>query len=73
MSANGGTYTVEYNGLVGQVKAYNQLSAEAEIKWVDQNMKCFCEDCRAWLAKQHLVTLTGTPLPGLNCLRYQHN
>ena len=57
-----GVYKVEHNGLVGQVKAYNQLSAEATIKWVEQNMKCLCDDCRVWLAKQHLVTFAQIPL-----------
>ena len=62
MPANGGTYTVQYNGLVGQVKAYNQLSAEAQMEWVEKNVTCFCDACRTKLVNMYSVTIPQIPL-----------
>jgi len=56
------TYTVQYNGLVGQVKAYNQLSAKAQIKWVQENCFCLCDACRVGLEKMYSVSFTQIPL-----------
>ena len=56
------TYTVQYNGLVGQVKAYNQLSAAAQMKWVQEHFQCFCDSCRTGLANLYSVSFTQIPL-----------
>ena len=56
-----GIYKTQYETLPGYVKAYNQASADAEMKWVYENIKCFCESCRDLLAKQHLVVFDSLP------------
>ena len=61
------TYTVQYNGLVGQVKAYNQLSAEAQMEWVEKNVTCFCNACRIKLVDMYSVTIPQIPLSVLPC------
>ena len=43
-------YKVQHKDLVGYVKAYNQLSAEAQMKWIQENVKCYCEVCQKELA-----------------------
>jgi len=57
-----GEYKVQYNGLRGNVKAYNQLSAEAQIKWVERNINCFCDACKTKLVDMYSVSFTQMPL-----------
>jgi len=57
-----GVYKVAYNGLVGQVKAYNQPSAEAQMEWVEKNITCFCDACRTKLVNMYSVSITQVPL-----------
>jgi len=56
------TYTVQYNGLTGRVKAHNQLSAKAQMEWVEKNVTCFCEACRTKLIDMYSVSFTQLPL-----------
>ena len=48
-------YKVQHKDLVGYVKAYNQLSAEAQMTWIQENVKCYCEVCQKELADKYLV------------------
>lgn len=56
-----GVYKAQHKTLQGYVKAVNQASADVEMKWVQENIKCFCESCRDWLAKQHCVAFDALP------------
>ena len=62
MLTNGGIYTAQYNGLIGQVKAYNQLSAKVQMEWVEKNVTCFCNICRTKLVDMYSVSFTQIPL-----------
>jgi len=50
-----GIYKAEQPNLVGYVKAYNQASADAQMKWVKENQTCFCESCVEDLAEDYLT------------------
>jgi len=50
-----GIYRAEQPNLIGYVKAYNQSSADAQMKWVKENKTCFCESCVEDLAKDYLT------------------
>lgn len=67
------TYTVEYKGLVGQVKAHNQLSAEAQLKWVKDNYYCLCDSCRNGLEKLYSVSFTQIPLSYFTPVHKENN
>ena len=56
-------YKVQHKDLVGYVKAYNQLSAEAQMKWVQENVKCYCEVCQKTLADKYLVGFNPMEIP----------
>jgi len=57
-----GTHTVQYDGFIGRVKAYNQPSAEAQMEWVVKHGFCLCHICRAALENMYLVSFTQIPL-----------
>ena len=63
MAPKGGIYKAQHKDLVGYVKAYNQLSAEAQMKWVQEKVKCYCEVCQKVLADQYLVGFNPMELP----------
>ena len=67
-----GIYRAEQPNLVGYVKAYNQASADAQMKWVKEHQTCFCKSCVEDLAQDYLVyiearqdsTINHHALPG---------
>ena len=56
-------YKVQHKDLVGYVKAYNQLSAEAQLKWIQENVQCYCEVCQKELANKYSVGFNPMELP----------
>ena len=57
------TYKVGHKDLVGYVKAYNKMSAEAQMKWIQENVNCYCEVCQKVLADKYLVGFNPMELP----------
>ena len=55
-------YKTQHKNLVGYVKAYNQLSAEAQMKWLQENITCYCEACQKDLATQFSVGFNSMEL-----------
>lgn len=62
MIAQGGLYKVEQGNLTGYVKAYNKISAEAQMKWVKEHQTCFCKSCVEDLARDYLVYLEASSI-----------
>jgi len=50
-----GVYKTEESNLIGYVKAYNQGSADVQMKWIKENKTCFCKSCVEVLAKDYSV------------------
>ena len=55
-----GIYKAQQDTLTGYVKAYNQGSADAQMKWVQENKTCFCQSCVEELAKDYLVYIEAS-------------
>ena len=63
MMEKDGIYKAEQGTLTGYVKAYNQTSADAQMKWVKENKTCFCESCVEELAQNYLVYVEASAAP----------
>ena len=55
-----GIYRAEQPNLVGYVKAYNQASADAQMKWIKEHRTCFCKSCVEELAKDYLTYIKAS-------------
>ena len=53
-------YKAEQPNLVGYVKAYNQTSADAQMKWIKENKTCFCKSCVEDLATDYLTYIKAS-------------
>ena len=60
MAPKGGTYRAEHQNLTGYVKAYNKDSADAQMKWVQENKTCFCETCVDKLGRDYSVFIEAS-------------
>ena len=58
-----GIYKAQQDNLTGYVKAYNQASADVQMKWVQENKTCFCKSCVEDLAKDYLVYIKTSSAP----------
>jgi hypothetical protein len=73
MAKDGGTYTVnsqyicagEPYDITANIRAYNQMSAQAQLDWLVLTKDCMCQDCVAEYAVDyhtHVTLPSGMPI-----------
>ena len=50
---------IKYNDVVATVDAVSALSANAQLRWIVDNEKCFCLDCRMQYRESYGVIFAG--------------